>query len=473
MAEPSANTRTEHDFLGDVAVPADAYWGVQTQRAIENFPISGIGPHPVFVVATAMIKKAAALANMDADVLEPRIGHAIVQAADEVIQGKLHDQFRVDIYQAGAGTSHHMNANEVLANRAAEILGQPKGDYAVVHPNNHVNYGQSTNDVFPTAMRLAALLLLEKLYPVLDGLARALEAKSDQFRRFVKSGRTHLQDATPVTLGQEFGAYADAVRRSQALVRQSAAMLLPLGIGGSAVGTGINTAPGYREKVVAHLAEIAGLPVTGSENLFEAMQSMAPFVAASGALRALAVEVGRIAADLRLLASGPRTGLAEIKLPEVQPGSSIMPGKVNPVMAEMVEMVCYRVMGNDTTVAAASRGGQLELNVMMPVIGATLLESIHILTNAMRVFTTRCVEGITADADACRHYAENSVSVATILNPIIGYHEAAEVVREAVRTGKAVRQIILDRKLLSPDQVERIFSAEAMAHIQPRGGEPC
>ena len=473
MTSRSPHTRIEHDFLGEKEVPAEAYWGVQTQRAIENFPISGIGPCADFIVATAMVKKAAALANMDANVLERRIGEAVVQAADEIVHGKLHDQFRVDIYQAGAGTSHHMNANEVLANRAIEILGGQKGDYALVHPNNHVNYGQSTNDVFPTTMRVAALLMLDRLHPVLVDLARALDGRSEAFAKRVKSGRTHLQDATPVTLGQEFGAYAEAVRRAHDLVRQTSAMLLPLGIGGSAVGTGINTAPGYRQRVVAHLAEITGLHVTVAPNPFEAMQSMAPFVAVSGALRTLAVEAGRIAADLRLLASGPRTGLAEITLPAVQPGSSIMPGKINPVMAEMLEMVCFRVMGNDATVAAAGRAGQLELNVMMPVIAATLLESIHILTNALRVFTTRCVEGIDADADRCRGYAENSVSVATILNPIIGYHEAADVVREAVHTGKSVRQIILDRKLLTPEQLDQVFSAEAMAHIdtdpQPTG----
>ena len=468
MTDSAPATRTEHDFLGPKDVPAEAYWGVQTQRAIENFPISGTGPCATFIVATAMVKKAAALANMDACVLDQQIGQAIVQASGEIIEGRFHDQFRVDIFQAGAGTSHHMNANEVVANRAIEILGGHKGEYERVHPNDHVNYGQSTNDVFPTTIRVAALLMLDELYPVLDNLAEALEGKSREFHTVVKSGRTHLQDATPVTLGQEFGAYAQAVRRSEGLLRQSATMMQAVGIGGSAVGSGINTAEGYREGVVRHLASVSSLPLTAAENLFEAMQSMAPFVATSGALRGLAVEVGRIAADLRLLTSGPRTGLAEIRLPEVQPGSSIMPGKINPVMAEMLEMVCYRVMGNDTTIACAGRAGQLELNVMMPVIAATLLESIRILTNALRVFTDRCVAGIEADADRCRHYAENSVSVATILNPIIGYHQAAEVVREAVETGRPVRDIIRDRKLLSPEEMDRVFSAEAMARIEPR-----
>ena len=459
---PSQSTRTEKDFLGEIAVPADAYWGVQTQRAVENFPISGQRPHPAFVRATVLIKKAAALANKDCGVLDARLADAIVRAADEVLDGRLADQFVVDVYQAGAGTSHHMNVNEVLANRANELLGGARGAYTPVHPNNHVNYGQSTNDVIPTAMRITALLMLDELYPALDALAAAFARKAVEFRAIVKSGRTHLQDATPVTLGQEFGAYAETIRRQLEQLRKAADMLLPLGIGGSAVGTGLNTAPGYRGKVVEHLARLTGLPLTSSPNLFEAMQSMAPMTALSGALRDLAVELGRIAADLRLLSSGPRTGLGEIKLPEVQPGSSIMPGKINPVIAEMTEMVCTRVMGNDVTVAVAARGGQLELNVMMPLIAATLCESLQILTNAVRVLTTRCVEGITADAERCRDHAERSVALATVLDPILGYHAAADVVRESLRTGRSPRDIILARKLLPPDEVARLFSPQAM-----------
>ena len=466
----SQHTRVEKDFLGEKAVPSDAYWGVQTQRAVENFPISGHGPHPALVRATVLVKKAAALANKDCGALDARLADAIVRAADEVLAGKLADQFVVDVYQAGAGTSHHMNVNEVLANRANELLGAARGAYDPVHPNNHVNYGQSTNDVIPTAIRIAALLMLEDLCPALDELAAAFARKADDFKEIVKSGRTHLQDATPVTLGQEFGAYAETIRRQIGQLRKAADMLLPLGIGGSAVGTGLNTTPGYREKVVAYLAELTRLPVTNSENLFEAMQSMAPMTALSGALRDLAVELGRIAADLRLLSSGPRTGFAEIKLPEVQPGSSIMPGKINPVIAEMTEMVCTRVMGNDVTVAIAARGGQLELNVMMPLIAATLCESLQILTNAVRVLTVRCIEGITADAGRCRAFAERSVALATVLNPILGYHAVADIVRESLATGQSPRDIIVKRGLLPLDEVERIFSAKAMTHLEPREG---
>jgi aspartate ammonia-lyase len=459
-------TRTEKDFLGEKAVPADAYWGVQTQRAVENFRISGVGPHPTFVRATVLIKKAAALANRECRVLEPRLADAIVRAADEVLAGGLADQFVVDVYQAGAGTSHHMNVNEVLANRANELLGGRRGAYEPVHPNDHVNYGQSTNDVVPTAIRIAALLMLDELYPALEALAAAFDRKAREFRAVVKSGRTHLQDAVPVTLGQEFGGWAETVRRGTEHLRRSAETLCALGIGGTAVGTGLNTAPGYRERVVAHLAELTGLPLTASPNLFGAMQSLAPMVALSGALRGLAVEVGRIAADLRLLSSGPRTGLAEIRLPEVQPGSSIMPGKVNPVIAEMTEMVCFRVMGNDAVVAAAARAGQLELNVMMPLVAATLCESLQIFTNAVRTLTTRCVEGITADVERCRAYAERSVALATVLNPVLGYHAAAEVARESLETGASPREIILRKKLLPPDEVERLFSAAGMANIR-------
>jgi len=464
-----SDTRIEKDFLGELAVPAEAYWGVQTQRAVENFPISGQRPHPTFVRAGVLIKKAAAMANRDCGAIEPPVAEAIVGAADEVLAGKLADQFVVDIYQAGAGTSHHMNINEVLANRANEALGGERGTYDPVHPNNHVNYGQSTNDVIPTAIRLAALLMLEELYPALDELAGALQGKAEEFDNIVKSGRTHMQDATPVTLGQEFGGYSEAIRRSTAQLRRSAEMLLQLGLGGSAVGTGLNTAKGYREKAVAYLADLTGLPVIPSPNLFEAMQSMAPIVATHGALRGLAVEIGRIACDLRLLVSGPKTGMAEIHLPEVQPGSSIMPGKINPVVAEMTEMVCYRLMGNDVTVAAASRAGQLELNVMMPLLAAVMCESLHILTTTVQTLTRRCIGGITADVERCRHYAETSVALPTVLNPILGYHAAAEVVRESLKTGEPAREIILRKKLLPPDEVDRIFSAESMTGKEGKG----
>ena len=462
MRRPLPNMRIEKDFLGEKEVPKEAYWGVQTQRAIENFQISGTRPHPMFIVATAMVKKAAALANMECGVLEKIRGRAVAKAADEIISGKLHDQFRVDIYQAGAGTSHNMNANEVIANRANEILGGRKGDYSRVHPNDHVNYGQSTNDVFPTAMRIAALLLLEKFYPVLERAEKAFEAKAHAFRKIVKSGRTHLQDATPITLGQEFGGYAEALRRCERFIRLAAGMLLAVGLGGSAVGTGINTAKGYREKAVRHLRKISGLPVVPSENLFEAMQSMAPFSALSGALRVLALELGRIARDLRLLSSGPRTGFAEISLPELQPGSSIMPGKVNPVIAEMMEMVTFRVFGTDVAIGAAARAGDLELNVMMPFIAAALLETIALLKNALEAFTEKCARGIKANEARCRDFAEASVANATALSPILGYERTAQVVREALDSGKSVREVILGKKWMSPEKLDRALFGRGM-----------
>jgi len=450
-------TRREKDFLGELDVPADAYFGIQTWRAVRNFPISGLRAPGVFNRACAEIKKAAALAHKELGALDAKLADAIARAADEMIEGRFEDHLVVDVFQAGAGTSHHMNVNEVLANRASEILGGARGEYRLVHPNDHVNMGQSTNDVFPTAMRLAALLTLEELVEELGALADALGAKADEFAGVAKSARTHLQDAVPTTLGHEFGAYAEAVRRATEHIEEQREPLCELGIGGSAAGTGLNTAPGYRERVVARLAEQTGLDLVPAENLFEAMQSMAPFLRLSGALRVAAVELGRISNDLRLLASGPTTGLAEIRLPAVQPGSSIMPGKVNPVIPECVNMICFQVMGNDACVAQASGAGQLELNVMMPVIGYNVLWSIQILTNGVRMLRERCVEGIEADAERCEAYLASSVGIATILNPLIGYHRAAEVAREAAASGKTIRQVVLEKGILSEEDLERLL----------------
>jgi aspartate ammonia-lyase len=452
-----SGTRREKDFLGEMDVPADAYYGVQTCRAVRNFPISGLRAPAVLNRASAEIKKAAALVHKELGALPPELAEAVVQAADEVIRGEWDDQFVVDVFQAGAGTSYHMNVNEVLANRAAEILGGRKGTYDLVHPNDHVNMGQSTNDVFPTAMRLAALLSLPRLLGELQGLAASFRCKADEFADVGKSGRTHLQDATPVTLGREFGAYAAAVARAADHLEEQSEALLELGIGGSAVGTGLNVVAGYRPRIVARLAEQTGLELRSAEDLHEAMQSMAPFMRVSGALRTAAIELGRIANDLRLLSSGPNTGLAEIRLPAVQPGSSIMPGKVNAVVPECLNMICFQVIGNDACIAQAAGAGQLELNVMMPLISYNLLWSIQILTNGVQMLRERCVDGIQARSDRCGAYLGSTLGLATVLNPVIGYHRAAEVARKAEASGKSIRQVVLEEGILPADELDRLI----------------
>ncbi len=452
--------RVEQDSLGKKKVPREAYYGIQTARALENFPVTGLRAHPLFVRAYVLIKKAAARTHEKLGVLEAETVRAIVAAADEVLAGKLSDQFVVDVIQAGAGTSFNMNVNEVLANRALEILGEERGCYDRISPNDHVNRSQSTNDTFPTAMHLAALLLLGELMPVLAGLVTAFDKKGEDFSEIIKSGRTHLQDAVPLTLGQEFAAYAAALRKAAQRVEDCRASLLELAIGGSATGTGLNAPPGYREEIVRQLAALTGLPVSGASDLREAMQSRSAVMALSAALRGLCVELTRVANDFRLLSSGPRTGLAEIRLPAVQPGSSIMPGKVNPVMAECLNMVCYQVMGNDTVVSLASQAGQLELNVMMPVMIHNLLQSMEMLKNFLPVFTERCVMGITADAERCRRYFERSVGLATILNTHIGYLAAAELAKESETSGVSVRELILKRGLLTAEQLERILDPD-------------
>lgn len=459
---PSIQPRIERDSLGERQLPADVYYGIQTARAIENFPISGWKPYPSLINATIRIKKAAARSNSALGSLDSRVAKAIETAADEILAGKLHDQFVVDPFQAGAGTSHNMNANEVLANRAIELLGGEKGDYYVVHPNDHVNAAQSTNDVFPTAMRLAALEEAETLTSALDLLAAALRRKSSEFDHVVKSGRTHLQDAVPIRLGQEFGAYATAIRKNADRIRGAADELREIGLGGTAVGTGLNAAPGYRKRIVEELSRVTNQALRPTDDYCEAMQSMAPFVGMSSSLRVLATDVIRIANDLRLLSSGPNTGLAEISLPAVQPGSSIMPGKVNPVIAEMTDMVCFQVMGNDLVIGVAAQAGQLELNVMMPVIAFNLLMSLTILTNAMKVLNERCVQGITANEERCRWYAEQSVSLVTALNPRIGYARAAEIAKRATARGKTIREAIEEEGLLTPSELAEVMNTRAM-----------
>jgi aspartate ammonia-lyase len=458
--------RTEKDSLGEREIPSDVYYGIQTARAIENFPISGWKPFPQLVTATVQIKKAAARVNSALGALDQKIARAIEAAAAEVLAGKLRDQFVVDPFQAGAGTSHNMNTNEVLANRAIELLGGQKGDYSIVHPNDHVNMGQSTNDVFPTAMRLAALDLTRDLILALEQLASSFRKKALEFDHVVKSGRTHLQDAVPIRLGQEFGAYATALHKNVDRIARAADEMREIGLGGTAAGTGLNAVPGYRKRIVEELNAITGYELRPTEDYFEAMQSMSPFVMLSGALKTLATDLGRIANDLRLLSSGPNTGLAEINLPPVQPGSSIMPGKVNPVMAEMTNMVCFQVIGNDLTITTAAQAGQLELNVMMPVIAFNLLMSLTILTNDLTVLRERCVEGITVNEERSRWYVENSVSLVTALNPRIGYARAAEIAKRAISRGKTIRETITEENLLTPDEVTEIMDTYAMTEYK-------
>src|SRR5881394_287169 len=458
-------TRIERDPLGELAVPAEALYGIQTERARRNFPISRLAPLAPFVDAVIRIKKAAALTHKETARLDPKFADAIVRAADEVLAGALLDQWRVDPFQAGAGTSHNMNGNEVHANRANELLGGARGTYTPVHPNDHVNMAQSTNDVIPTAIRLAALAELPALLDALARLAAAFLAKGRAFDAILKSGRTHLQDATPIRLGQEFGAYGHTIERNRDRVAQASDALRDLGIGGTAVGTGLNAEPAYPGLMVKHLRAITGLELREGKDRVQLMQSLGDAVALSGALRTYAVDLGRIASDIRLLASGPRTGLAEITLPAVQPGSSIMPGKVNPSIPEMVNMVCYQALGNDVTIAAAAEAGQLELNVMMPVIAHNLLFTMQILTNAARVLAERCIEGIEADRAQCEYWLERSPALVTALAPRIGYAEAAKLAKEAVAKNVTVRQLVMDKGVLKGKDLDEVLDLLAMTEL--------
>jgi aspartate ammonia-lyase len=461
-----SDLRKEKDSLGFVEVPSKAYYGAQTARAVDNFPISGISGHAELVRALGMVKRAAAEANKEIGLVDGKRADAIIQAAQEVIDGKWNGEFVVDVFQAGAGVSQHMNTNEVIANRANEILGGKLGEYAHVHPNDHVNYGQSTNDVFPTAMRLATLLALDKFYPVLDELAATLAEKAKAFHHIMKSGRTHMQDAVPMRLGQEFAAYGLAIQKGQQFLRTASETLRELGLGGSAVGTGINTHPDYRVKAVAHLARISGQKLVPAEDMRWAMQSNACMADVSAALRGIALETIRISNDIRLLSSGPNTGFAEIYLPSLQPGSSIMPGKINPVIPELAAMVSFQVIGNDTAVAYAVQAGQLELNVMMPTMAYNVLQSVTILGNMLRQFDVYCVRGITANEARCQTYAQSTVSLATALNPYIGYAKAAEIVKESVATGKSIIEIARERKQLTEAEIAEILDPVRMTEPQ-------
>ena len=454
--------RVEHDPLGEHTVPSDAYYGIQTARAVENFPISGLHAPADLVTATVLIKKAAARANVELGRLETRVGEAIIKAADEIVSGALRDQFIVDIYQAGAGTSHNMNVNEVLANRASELLGGAKGEYRLVHPNDHVNMGQSTNDVFPSATRAALLLGHGALVDAARALAASLHRKSREFASVLKVGRTHLQDAVPMTLGQEFGGYAACVDRGADDVVRAAEQLKEMNLGATAVGTGLNAGEEFSGRVVKYLGTSIDIELVTAGNHFRVTQSMGDVLAYSGAMRRLAIELGKVASDLRLLSMGPRAGLGEIALPAVQPGSSIMPGKVNPSVPEMVNQVCFQVVGCDTTVCMAAEAGQLELNVMMPVIAWNALHASTILRNAMGALKTRTVDGITADEKRTRELLERSTALATALSPYIGYEKTADIAKESVATGKPIRTIVLERGLIEEHELDRILSVEAM-----------
>jgi fumarate hydratase class II len=455
--------RIERDSLGTLRLPEDVYYGIQTERARQNFPVSGLRLPRRFIRAQGIVKLASARANRSLGMLDGRLFRAIERACREVIEGRHDEEFVVDVYQAGAGTSQNMNANEVIANRAIEILGGRKGDYSIVHPNDHVNMAQSTNDTIPTSLYISATeAVREELIPALRGLLKAVEDKSREFREIVKSGRTHLQDAVPITLGQEFSGYAASLRNDITRIENALRSLIYLPIGGNATGTGINAHPRFRQMVIREIREITGIGFKGSKNLFEGIQNVYPALEMSASLRAVAITLTKIANDLRLMSSGPRTGLAEITLPAVQPGSSIMPGKVNPVMAEMLNMVCYQVIGNDTTISCAMQASQLELNVMMPVIAYNLLMSIQILTNGVNTFTKRCIEGIKANVRRCREFADATIAIATALNPIIGYGAAAEVAKEAMRSGRDVRDVVVEKGILSRKEADRLLDPKRL-----------
>jgi aspartate ammonia-lyase len=445
------NTRIEHDSLGEIAVPAQAYWGAQTMRAVQNFPISGqtLSGHPELLRALAMVKHAAALANSRLGKLPDAKRDAIIAAAQEIIRGQLHDEFPVDVIQGGAGTSTNMNMNEVLANRGLELLGHSRGAYLHLHPNDDVNLSQSTNDAYPTAVRLSILLQMAGLTRALDDLATAFAERGQTFSGIVKLGRTQMQDAVPMTLGQEFDAYAVTIREDVLRLREAQPLLCEVNFGGTAIGTGINAPPEYGPLAIAALAELSGFPLVRSPNLIEASWDMGGFVMFSGVLKRVASKLSKIANDLRLLSSGPRGGLAEIALPAMQPGSSIMPGKINPVIPEVLNQVCFQVIGNDLAVTMAAEAGQLQLNAFEPLIVHNILQSIALLTNGVRTFTTRCVSGIEARPEACARHVEASVGAATALVPLLGYERAAMIAKEALATGRTVRELAIEAGLAS------------------------
>ncbi|URZ95814.1 aspartate ammonia-lyase [Bacillus subtilis] len=454
--------RVEKDFLGEKQIEAGVYYGIQTLRASENFPITGYKIHEEMINALAIVKKAAALANMDVKRLYEGIGQAIVQAADEILEGKWHDQFIVDPIQGGAGTSMNMNANEVIGNRALEIMGHKKGDYIHLSPNTHVNMSQSTNDVFPTAIHISTLKLLEKLLKTMEDMHSVFKQKAQEFDSVIKMGRTHLQDAVPIRLGQEFEAYSRVLERDIKRIKQSRQHLYEVNMGATAVGTGLNADPEYIKQVVKHLADISGLPLVGADHLVDATQNTDAYTEVSASLKVCMMNMSKIANDLRLMASGPRAGLAEISLPARQPGSSIMPGKVNPVMAELINQIAFQVIGNDNTICLASEAGQLELNVMEPVLVFNLLQSISIMNNGFRSFTDNCLKGIEANEKRMKQYVEKSAGVITAVNPHLGYEAAARIAREAIMTGQSVRDLCLQHDVLTEEELDIILNPYEM-----------
>lgn len=466
----SKNRRWEHDLLGDREVAAEAYYGVQTLRALENFDISGVrlNLYPYFVNALAMVKKAAVLANHDLGLIATELKDAIVQACDEICLGALHNQFIVDMIQGGAGTSTNMNANEVIANRALEILGRAKGEYSVCHPNNHVNLSQSTNDAYPTAIKIATIHYNRDLVAVLRQLIEVIDQKAESFRDVLKMGRTQLQDAVPMTLGQTFKAFSTSLKEEVGRLNHNADMFLKINMGGTAIGTGINAHPDYATKVEGHLRAVTGMPLYLAEDLIEATADTGAFVMYSSALKRLSVQLSKICNDLRLLSSGPRAGLGEIHLPAMQPGSSIMPGKVNPVIPEVVNQIAFKVIGNDLCVTLASEAGQLELNVMEPVIVECLFSSVEMLKNGMRVLAEQCVAGITANVEKCRAYVQNSIGLVTALNPYLGYEVSSALAKQALESGRGIYELVLEQGLLTREQLDEILKPENM--LGPRTG---
>ncbi|HPE33429.1 MAG TPA: aspartate ammonia-lyase [Bacteroidales bacterium] len=460
----SGKTRREHDLLGDRDVPYEYYYGIQTLRALENFNISGVtlNFYPDFIDSLAIVKMAAAKANHELGLLNTEIANAIIKACQEILENKYHSHFVVDMIQGGAGTSTNMNANEVIANRALEIMGKNRGEYQYCHPNNHVNLSQSTNDVYPTAIKIALIKANQKLVHVVRDMIEALHKKAHDFSGIIKMGRTQLQDAVPMTLGQTFEAFAVTMEEEIHNLNRTAALFLEVNMGGTAIGTGINADPRYSAKIIPYLREITGTDIRLAQNLVEATQDTSDFVTYSGSLKRLAVKLSKISNDLRLLSSGPRAGLNEINLPPMQPGSTIMPGKVNPVIPEVVNQIAFKVIGNDLTVAMAAEAGQLELNVMEPVIVQSLFESIEMIKNGMQVLTNRCITGITANAAHCREMVQNSIGLVTALNPFIGYEASTKIAQEALQTGKSVYDLVLEKKLLSKDKLDHILKPENM-----------
>ncbi|ULL13573.1 aspartate ammonia-lyase [Paenibacillus sp. H1-7] len=456
--------RVEKDFLGSKEVPIEAYYGIQTLRAVENFPITGYRIHEELIRAMAIVKKAAATANMEITRLQPALAEAIVRAADEIIAGQWHDQFIVDPIQGGAGTSINMNANEVIANRAIELLGGTKGDYFTVSPNSHVNMAQSTNDAFPTAIHISVLSSIDKLLVTMKQLHEAFVAKAKEFDGVIKMGRTHLQDGVPIRLGQEFAAYAKVLGRDMKRIENTREHLYEVNMGATAVGTGLNADPRYIKRVVELLAEWSGFPLVNAEDLVDATQNTDAYTEVSAALKVCMMNMSKVANDLRLMASGPRAGLGEIRLPARQPGSSIMPGKVNPVMCEVVNQVAFQVIGNDHTICLASEAGQLELNVMEPVLVFNLLQSLSIMNNVFHVFKVHCVDGIEANEQQCKEYVDRSIGIITALNPHLGYEVAARIAREATLSGKSVRELCLLYNVLTEEELDLILDPYEMTH---------